>query len=265
MTKSEVIEAWLRSKIGCGYIYGATGWVCTQTRIAEQEILYPGKINSDIVSKWIGKECYDCAQLVRRAAEQVGIELKSGATSQWNVTEWADKGTIDSAPSGKLICLFRDENGTKQHVGWQLRNGDVIDARSSQYGVVLNRPYPSWTHWAMLDGLGEEAEGKKVEEKTVLFKAKVVTQKDDLNVRAGKSTADAKVGTIPKGAIVDVIYESPDWIGVQYGNISGYCAAQYLVRVGDEPEEKTKKDAYTTFVDDAGQRITIAGVWRVVS
>ena len=29
----ETLVKWIRSKVGCGYVYGATGWVCTQKRL----------------------------------------------------------------------------------------------------------------------------------------------------------------------------------------------------------------------------------------
>ena len=69
---------------GCGYIYGATGWVCTEAHLQAQARQYPeyaDKIINYGRKYWMGKVCYDCAQLTRRAAREAGYELVSGATS----------------------------------------------------------------------------------------------------------------------------------------------------------------------------------------
>ena len=80
---SKIVEFAI-SKIGCGYIYGATGWICTQKIRLEQAAQYPAY--ADVIlgtgAKWDGLQCFDCAQLVRRALEQISIKPPSGATSQ---------------------------------------------------------------------------------------------------------------------------------------------------------------------------------------
>ena len=90
-----------RSMIGWGYLYGATGWVCTPERVEQQATQYPAyaeKIRKYGLGKWLGKRCVDCAQLTKLSAKVAGRTLPSGATSQWNAAVWADKGTIYSLP-----------------------------------------------------------------------------------------------------------------------------------------------------------------------
>ena len=40
-TKREAMTARAVSLVGCGYIYGATGWICTRTRLDQQARQYP--------------------------------------------------------------------------------------------------------------------------------------------------------------------------------------------------------------------------------
>ena len=75
---SKVVE-YAKSKIGCGYIWGSTGQTCTQALI--NRLAGNGHVDPKIVKKWIGKQVFDCAGLVSRAFQQVGIRMATGATS----------------------------------------------------------------------------------------------------------------------------------------------------------------------------------------
>lgn len=84
-SKRDAMTARALALVGCGYIYGATGWICTRARMEQQMRQYPtyaGQIER-YGKKWLGKPCYDCAQLTRDVARRAGVRLPSGATSQW--------------------------------------------------------------------------------------------------------------------------------------------------------------------------------------
>ncbi len=145
------------SKVVCGYIMGATGWICTQARLDAQAKQYP-----DYAAKiykygpqWIGIKCYDCAQLTRTCAEAAGYKLVSGATSQWNQDTWEDKGTIDTLPAdSRGIMLFRQDGSKMAHVAVCLGDGTEAEALGHQYGVVRrSMAGRSFTHWAKLRDL----------------------------------------------------------------------------------------------------------------
>ena len=238
MTKADRVETYLRSKVGCGYVMGATGWVCSEARRAEQAKNYPQYAQTimSTCAKWDGLQCFDCAQLVVQAMKEAGVSnLPSGATSLWKKVAWADKGTIDTAPAGQLICLYRDSNGTKEHVGWRLRNGDVIDARGSASGVVLNKPYSAWTHWSMYPGLNEEDIKVDVQFESQ-FSAQVVKSKVPLSIRASRTVESSKLHEIPVGGIVEVGDAQGDWWLVRYQDVVGYASSKYLTRVNTHAE-----------------------------
>ena len=60
-SKADIVREWALSKEGCGYVWGATGYVLSQSRLNSLKEQYPDNVNEDIVKKWIGKEVYDCA------------------------------------------------------------------------------------------------------------------------------------------------------------------------------------------------------------
>ena len=107
-TKAEQVKTWALSKKGCGYVWGATGYVLTQSKLNELMEQYPSYVSQEKNGKWIGKQVFDCASFVRLAMKEVGISMKSGASTQWKTTTWGEKGTIDSLPQDKVCILYRE-------------------------------------------------------------------------------------------------------------------------------------------------------------
>lgn len=257
------METWIRSKVGCGYVYGATGWVCSSKRRNQQATQYPEHAENilGICAKWDGKECYDCAQLIRRALEYAGVTgVPSGATSQWNKASlWSEKGAMSDLPSDGLLALFRASDAKMQHIGWRMSDGTVIDARSSAKGVIVSnvKDY-KWTHWARPIIGSNDTE--PVKEDTVMYKATVVTKSDPLRVREWPVTGTI-LGSVPKGRVVEVLAEAGDgWPKIRYNELMGYVSEEFLSRVvADTPAETT-----TTIISADGLKITLAGDWRVM-
>ena len=76
-SKRDAMTARALALVGCGYIYGATGWICTRARMEQQMRQYPtyaGQIER-YGKKWLGKPCYDCAQLTRDVAGFAGFDI----------------------------------------------------------------------------------------------------------------------------------------------------------------------------------------------
>ena len=234
------IVEWVKSKIGCGYVYGATGWTCTQARLEQQAKQYPDYADTILSTckKWIGIQCFDCAQLVRRALESVGLSAPSGATSQWNADIWETKGEIGDMPN-TFCALYRQSGSKMQHTGWHVGDGITIDARGSNSGVILStlNNY-AWTHYAIPRGLNGDT-GKDDttmnEMENILCYAVVVTASGDLNFRTQPSTSSARVtgcNTIPRGATVEVLeYVNDDWARVSFFGFTGFVSRDYLQTV----------------------------------
>lgn len=158
--------AFARSKIGQGYIYGAKGQTCTAAFRRQQAAQYPDQAQNILVTgaKWDGRPVWDCAQLTRYAAKAAGVELPSGATSQWRKVKWKRKGTIDTVPENEVVYLYRQKGSIMQHTGLALGDGTCVHAMGTAYGVVRQpvSAYP-WTHWASpweaVSGQPEPVEG----------------------------------------------------------------------------------------------------------
>jgi len=260
------IESWIRSKLGCGYVYGATGWVCSAKRRNQQATQYPEHADNilGICAKWDGKECYDCAQLIRKALESVGVTgVPSGATSQWRKKSlWTESGTIDSLPPDGLVALCRESGNSMQHIGWRLSDGSVIDARSSSKGVIESRVEDyKWTHWMRPVLPNEQPIDKEDIRMPVLYNAIVNTQSDPLRVRKWAITGEI-IGKIPKGHTVEVLTEPADgWCQIRYNELEGYVSAQYLAQVAAPTEPEA---GGLTIIDDAGNTFKPVGNWRVM-
>lgn len=154
-TKREAITARAMALLGCGYIYGATGWVCTRARMEQQKRQYPeyASLIDRYGPRWLGKPCYDCAQLTRTVAKEAGVALPSGSNSQWRAQGvWAQRGAIDTLPQEAGMFLFTMTGSRMTHTGVSIGGGEEIDARGHAYGVVRRRiADTSFTHWARLN------------------------------------------------------------------------------------------------------------------
>ena len=245
---SKIVEFAI-SKIGCGYIYGATGWICTQKIRLEQAAQYPAY--ADVIlgtgAKWDGLQCFDCAQLVRRALEQIGIKPPSGATSQYNADIWEDKGEISTMPDIPGIILYRQTADKKmQHTGIYIGGGEVVDARGHKYGVMrsLITSYP-WTHWA------KPAVTKNDEKETKpVNKQMVVTRIDGakgstVNFREKPASDSRVLATIPFGSVVNVTSEQGDWSGFVFDGKPGWMQSRFLADPGSAPAPDANGDAIT--------------------
>lgn len=270
LTKEQFILNWCEERVNKNpYIYGATQKPCTPSYRrgqANQYTEYKDNIYKYCLvlsgqaagcsskcqwydsEKRTGRDAYDCAQFIRWGASAAGITgLKSGATSQWKSDIWQEKGEFTNAPKDKLCCVFRDKNGTKQHVGWYY-NGYAYHAQGHSSGVVKtdNTQYKSWTHYAILEGL-YTSDGSPIEmdEETanevikVLYQAKVDSNDTKLNLRQAPNSSAARILQIPPQGIVDVIEETNDeWWKVVYTGKTGYAMRKYLTKELDSVSNK---------------------------
>ena len=237
MTKPNLVVQYAKSKVGCGYVWGASGQVLTEEILRSLHNAHPTHVDMNICRKWIGKQVFDCASFVKYAMRQGGVSLASGASSAWTKTDWEASGTIDTLPVDKVCCLYKqksDESGM-QHTGLYLGNGTFIDARGSIKGVIgpnSMSSYP-WTHWGLPKGLYDNYENYKQQEVIkVSYQATVTAANGSpVNMRAGTSIKTTSLMKIPVGTVVDVISTSGDWSEIIYNGKQGYMMSKYLVQV----------------------------------
>lgn len=252
----ETIAAAALGMVGWGYIYGATGWVCTAARVEQQAAQYPAYadlIRKYGLGKWLNKHCVDCAQNTRLSAKAAGITIPSGATSQWNADIWAEKGNIATLPNDSVGLFLYRQSGTKmQHTGVCLGDGTVSEARGHAYGVIRSQLAAyGWTHWGRLDESRAAAvtttetttettttETEGVNQVSTLAGYLCVvsglkTGTSKLNIRSSMDdAANNKIGTISSGEQVTCTADTGTWATVKTADgLTGYCKSQYLSAV----------------------------------
>lgn len=175
MTKPELVKGAALERIGCPYVYGGTGKVCTPSYREARMAQYPAyadKIKANCPRlkgnattcdgcQWAdpetgtGKLCYDCAQFALACMKVAGIPLVSGANSQWLKTQFAEKGEIRNIPTNKVCLVFRQDADAKMHhVGVYLGDGTVVHARGHAFGVVRQfLADTEFTHYGVPSGL----------------------------------------------------------------------------------------------------------------
>lgn len=177
MDKAQLVKNAAVERIGCPYVMGGTGKVCSPSYREARAAQYPnyatqirnncprlsGSASSCSACKWAdpetgkGKLCYDCAQLALACMAVSGIPLVSGANSQWLKTQFSEKGVIADLPRNKVCLVFRkDSDGKMHHVGVYMGDGTVVHARGHAYGVVrerLDEISKPFTHYGIPVGL----------------------------------------------------------------------------------------------------------------
>jgi hypothetical protein len=225
------IAEFAASKLGCGYVYGATGWICSKARREQQAQQYPDQAGNilGVCAKWDGVQCYDCAQLTRFAAKAAGVVLPSGATSQWRSSVWEAKGEIASLPDEPGILLYRQSGEKMQHTGVYVGGGFVVEARGSSQGVIRSALSSyNWTHW----GKVKIDEGADVDMDTELYKATVTktagAKGETVNLR--DAPGGDRIDRVPFGTILSIYEDRDGWSLTQYNGVPGWMDASFLVR-----------------------------------
>lgn len=156
--------------------------------------------------------------------------------------------------------------GDCYHIGLVGRDGKILNAQGTKNGFVTSDPGT----WAGCAPLLDVAYGEETEDENVIYQARVTTEKDPLRVRAWAQTGRI-LGTVPRGAVVDVLADSGDgWPRIQFNELLGYASAEYLERIEDAPEssggqtgETTERVETTTLISDDGVIVTLIGHWGI--
>lgn len=225
-------------EVGCGYIYGATGWLCTPQRRQQQAAQYPEQaaIILGLGAKWDGKRCYDCAQLTRYAAGSAGAALPSGANTQWRSAPWTAQGDIATLPDQPGALLYRLQNGAAQHTGVYLGAGEAVDARGTSQGVIRQplAAYP-WTHWALPTLTHQPAPRR------MLVHA---PSGASVNLRDAPDTGRI-LARVPLGAQVALLPDDDggEWARVRHGDVQGVMLRRFLRDVDADADADIPPDS----------------------
>lgn len=142
MAKTNIgLVEFVLSTLGSAYLYGCQGQLVTERLIQAKARQYPLIFTPSYIERsrvGIGKIGYDCSAL---------IDCYTGYDKSAN--DWFAVATI----KGEGIATMPDKKGTlvhfDGHVGVYIGNGEVVEARGADYGVVLtklkDRPWKRWS------------------------------------------------------------------------------------------------------------------------
>ena len=224
-----------RSKVGCGYCWGTLGQKMTESLLA-QLIQKHGesKIQPAKQRKYnMGKIVYDCAGLVAKAFNEIGIRPYTSAPSNWANLKYDQKGTISQMPTDKVAILFRNDGTKMVHTGIYIKNNRFVHAKGTDYGVLEeSMSQYSWTHYGIPTGLYGSGEIDPPVPIKYPFKGKVIANSGStVNLRE-KPNKSAKILTKVKlGEIVTVSGGENGWYNVIYKEFKGYMMMEFVQNI----------------------------------
>ena len=212
-----------------GYIWGTAGekWTEAKQKAATRDttVRYG--------SRWIGHTVADCSGLFSWAFKQLGGYMYHGSDTMYRKYT-TESGTLKSGKrtdgkelkAGTAVFVWKDADKKYGHVGLYIGNGYVIEAASTQNGVIKSKVTASkWTHWGELKGVDYNVAPEpipagyaEVTGTRVALRSAPTTQASVLlRVDTGK---DVKLETPPES----------EWEYVSYGGKKGYMMSKYLKR-----------------------------------
>jgi cell wall-associated NlpC family hydrolase len=166
MVRASELIKWIKSKVGCGYVYGTVGQTCTVSLLKECQsrlgtTMGNGyyQLNGDYTKghcgRWIGKWVCDCSGLIKAARKALSSVWKD-VSAQGTYDQCTRRGTIGGMPliPGCTVYMYSASSKRMTHVGIYAGQGRVYEARGVDYGIVqTDLADRAWTHWGLLDWL----------------------------------------------------------------------------------------------------------------
>jgi peptidoglycan hydrolase-like protein with peptidoglycan-binding domain len=152
---ASALVAFLRTKVGSAYLYGASGRECSPSYRAVLKERYPEY--SDIISnhspRYDGLEAYDCTGLIQAFLEASEGEFPAEWRTNVNgsLARWmTPPEPIETMPREPGIILLQQSVGVSSfmHVGVYIGDGLCVHSRGHRHGVVVDPMPQLWTHWA---------------------------------------------------------------------------------------------------------------------
>ena len=166
-TASDFID-FLKSRVGCGYVLGTYGQICTQQLLEDRAVADPENGSSYYLgdcARWMGKLVTDCSGLIEWFLLKRGVSncdsYSGGMYKQW----CSERSTnISIMPRIPGIAVFKRNDKGVYHVGIYVGKDRVIEAKGAMYGVVVSQfsADDEWNAWGYLDWLNYDLEESDV-------------------------------------------------------------------------------------------------------
>lgn len=151
--KGLVEHAKMALQQGWGYVFGTYGKVLDEDLLIRKKTQYPDNVlkhESFIRANWMGKRVADCVGLIKSYLwwndGNIKYQVEQDRSANGMYVYASEKGHLPSMPDVPGICVWKND-----HIGIYIGDGQVIEARGTQYGVIqtpLKGPGANaWTHW----------------------------------------------------------------------------------------------------------------------
>ena len=208
-----------------GYIYGASGQLWTEAKqksaTREQTVKW-GK-------QWVGHYVADCSGLFTWAFAQLGSYMYHGSDTMFRKYTTSCGALVKGKRSdgktlkpGTAVFVWKEADKKYGHVGLYIGSGIVIEAASTQKGVITSKVSDAkWEYWGELKNVNYNSEP--------VPKGYAVVTGTRVALRKAPSTSAGIITRIDTGNQVKLETPPPsDWDYVSYDGKKGYMMKQFL-------------------------------------
>ena len=248
----------LKGMVGQPYWYGTCVYKCTSSTLKSKTNQYPSHYTSSrkatyekhISKKMVAADCvglgkgYNWTYAGEGVLDAIGTTLAFKSKYGNNCPDKSANGMFTYAKSkglkwGKISTIPEIPGLAVRydgHVGYYIGNGEVIEARGFNYGIVKTKlAGRKWDHWYEFPGIRyltsdvSVPDPEPIAPMPVLCSATVNTTSGRLNLRASASTSANILVRIPRGVKIPVYERNAAWSKVEYENKVGYVMNEFLL------------------------------------
>ena len=209
-----------------GYIWGTAGDKWTQAKqnaaTREQTVKYG--------QQWVGHYVADCSGLFSWAFKQLGGYMYHGSDTMFRKYTTAS-GTLSAGKRtdgqellpGTAVFVWKPADQKYGHVGLYVGDGWVIEASSTQTGVIKSKASnKKWTHWGELKDVNYGGDDPVLKGYAIVTGTRVA-------LRSAPTTQASVIMRIDTGKEVKLEDPPPcEWDYVSYQGKTGYMMKKFL-------------------------------------
>lgn len=182
-----------------------------------------------------GKKVHDCSGLIKGYLMSNGPDMAPTYKSIYDLSangfkdRAVEKGAIGSIPEIPGLAVWRNN-----HIGIYIGNGEVIEAKGFDYGVVKSKlagsTFTMWLKLPFIEYSSAPAPTPAPAPVSDVWDGFINTKYDPLNIRRTSDPASQVVGIVPKGSTQKFKGE-PVTNMARLADGRGWCSMRYIKRV----------------------------------
>jgi hypothetical protein len=164
--KASVFITEVLKYLGFGYVYGTVGQECTVELLQAKQRQYGAEMgegyyhrNGDYrkgkCARWLGMFVADCSGLLKYVRKQLtGVWRDVSAQGTYDQCPVSKRGKLDAKKikPGYFVFMYTASARRMTHVGVYIGDGEVIEARGVDHGIVKTKlSKRKWTHMGLAD------------------------------------------------------------------------------------------------------------------